>query len=86
MYSPLSHSTPVYCDNISVVYLLSNTVQHQHMMHVKINLHFVCDNAIIRKVRVLHVPTTSQFVHIFTKDLSSQLFFEFRSSLNICRG
>jgi hypothetical protein len=27
-YTPLSHSTLVYCDNVSVVYLASNLVQH----------------------------------------------------------
>jgi hypothetical protein len=38
------------------------------------------------EVRVLHVPTTSQFADIFTKGLPSSIFTEFRSSLNITRG
>jgi hypothetical protein len=40
----------------------------------------------IGQVRVLHVPTTSQFTDIFTKGLPSPMFNEFRSSLNICSG
>jgi hypothetical protein len=36
-------------------------------------------------VRVLHVPTTSQFADIFTKGLPTSVFTEFRSSLNVRR-
>jgi hypothetical protein len=34
-------------------------------------------------VRVLHVLTTSLFADIFTKGLSTSVFSEFRSSLNV---
>lgn len=34
-------------------------------------------------VRVIHVPTTSQFVDIFMKGLFSTVFLEFGSSLNV---
>jgi hypothetical protein len=86
LYSPLSRSTLIYCDNISVVYLASNPVQHQHMKHVEIYLHFIRDKVDIGEVHVLHVLTSSQFVNIFTKGLSSPLFSEFCSNLNICCG
>jgi hypothetical protein len=53
---------------------------------VEIDLHFVRDRVALGEVRVLHVPTTSQFADIFTKGLPSTLFTEFRSSLNITSG
>jgi hypothetical protein len=53
---------------------------------VEIDLHFVRDRVAIGEVRVLHVPTTSQFADIFTKGLPSSTFTEFRSSLNITGG
>ncbi|WVZ94405.1 hypothetical protein U9M48_040298 [Paspalum notatum var. saurae] len=86
IYSPLAKSTLVYCDNVSAVYLSTNPVQHQRTKHVGIDLHFVRDFVAIGAVRVLHVPTTSQFADIFTKGLPFLTFAEFRSSLNICRG
>jgi hypothetical protein len=86
LYSPLCWSTLVYYDNISAVYLSTNPVQHQRTKHIEIDLHFVREKVAIGEVRVLHVPTTSQFADIFTKRLSSSLFLEFRSSLNICSG
>ena len=76
----------VYCDNVSAVYLSTNPVQHQRTKHVEIDLHFVCDRVAVSDVRVLHVPTTSQFADIFTKGLPSSTFSEFRSSLNVAGG
>jgi hypothetical protein len=58
--------------------------QHQRTKHVEIDLHFVRWKVAIGQVRILHVPTTSQFTDIFMKGLSSSMFNEFRSSLNIC--
>jgi hypothetical protein len=74
----------VYCDNMSVVYLTTNLVQHQRTKHVEIDLHFVRERVAASVVRVLHVPTTSQFTDIFTKGLPSSVFLEFRSDINVC--
>jgi len=83
LHSPLHKTTLVYCDNISAVYMSSNPVQHQRTKHVEIDLHFVRERVALGDVRVLHVPTTSQFADIFTKRLPTSVFTEFRSSLNI---
>jgi hypothetical protein len=61
-------------------------VQHQRTKYVEIDLHFVRDRVAIGEVRVLYVPTTSQFADIFTKGLPSLTFSIFRSSLNITGG
>jgi hypothetical protein len=74
----------VYCDNMSVVYLTTNLVQHQRIKHVQIDHHFVRERVAASVVRVLHVPTTSQFTDIFTKGLPSSVFLEFRSDINVC--
>jgi hypothetical protein len=76
-------STLVFCDNISAVYLSTNPVQHQCTKHVEIDLHFVRDMVTTGEIRVLHVPTTSQYADIFTKGLPTSVFTEFRSSLNV---
>ena len=83
LHTPLRKTTLVYCDNISAVYMSSNPVQHQCTKHVEIDLHFVRERVALGDVRVLHVPTTSQFADIFTKGLPSSVFTEFRSSLNV---
>ena len=76
----------MYCDNISAVYMTSNPVQHQRTKHIEIDLHFIRERVAIGDIRVLHVPTSSQYADIFTKGLSSSVFTEFRSSLNMQSG
>jgi hypothetical protein len=61
----------------------SNPVQHQRTEHVEIDLNFVWERVATGDVRVLHVPTSSQYANIFTKGLPSSVFTEFRSSLNV---
>ncbi|GJZ10240.1 ribonuclease H-like domain-containing protein [Tanacetum coccineum] len=55
--TPLSSDTIVYCDNVSVVYLSSNPVQHHRTKHIEIDIHFVRDLVATGQVRVLHVPS-----------------------------
>jgi hypothetical protein len=83
LHSSLSRATLVYYDNVSVVYLSTNPVQHQRIKHIEIDVHFVREHIAVRDVRVLHVSTTSQFTDIFIKGLSSSVFLNFWSSLNI---
>jgi hypothetical protein len=41
LQTPSSRCTLIYCNNISVVYLSINLVQHQHTQHVEIDLYFI---------------------------------------------
>nr|GFA85097.1 ribonuclease H-like domain-containing protein [Tanacetum cinerariifolium] len=41
LHTLLSSARLVYCDNVSVVYLSSNSIQHQHTKHIEIDIHFV---------------------------------------------
>ena len=53
-------------------------------MVMSVDLHFVWERVAVGDVRVMHVPTSSQYADIFTKRLPSSVFTEFRSSLNVC--
>jgi hypothetical protein len=86
LHAPLSKSTLIYCDNVSIVYPSTNPIQHQCTKHVEIDIHFIREHVAIGDVRVLHVAMTSQFVDIFTKGLPTSVFLDFWSSLNICCG
>ncbi|GJW10281.1 ribonuclease H-like domain-containing protein [Tanacetum coccineum] len=87
LHTPLSTATLVYCDNVSVVYLSTNPVQHQRTKHIEIDIHFVREYVASGQVRVLHVPSRFQYDDIIcTKGLPTTLFLEFRSSPRIDRG
>jgi hypothetical protein len=81
--TPSRKTTLVYCDNVSAICMSKNPVQHQRTKHVEIDLHFVRERVALGDIRVLHVPTTSQFADIFTKGLPTSVFADFRSSLNV---
>ncbi|KAJ9545930.1 hypothetical protein OSB04_025637 [Centaurea solstitialis] len=83
LHCPLRRATIVYCNNVSAVYLSSNPVQHQRTKHVEMDIHFVHEKVAIGQVRVLHVPSSSQYADIFTKGLPSSLFLDFRSNLTV---
>ncbi|GJR93324.1 ribonuclease H-like domain-containing protein [Tanacetum coccineum] len=83
LHSPLSTATLVYCDNVSVVYISANPVQHQRTKHIEIDIHFVRDMVTAGYVRVLHVPSHFQYAVIFTKGLPTALFEDFRYSLSV---
>jgi hypothetical protein len=38
LYAPLTKSIIVYCNNVSVIYLSTNHIQHQRTKHVEIDL------------------------------------------------
>ncbi|GKD73809.1 ribonuclease H-like domain-containing protein [Tanacetum coccineum] len=82
LHSSLSIVTLVYCDNVSVVYMFDNPVQHQQTKHIEIDIHFIRDMVTVGQVRVLHVPSRYQYANIFTKGLPSALFEEFQSKPN----
>jgi hypothetical protein len=85
LHRPVHDASVVFCDNVSSVYMTQNPVHHQRTKHVEIDLHFVRDRVTTGEVKVLHVPSASQFADIFTKGLPSPLFLDFRDSLNIRR-
>lgn len=80
---PISTATVVFCDNVSAVYLAHNLVQHRRTKHIELDIHFVREKVALGVVRVLHVPSLSQYADIFTKGLLVVLFNEFRSSLHL---
>nr|GEY89880.1 ribonuclease H-like domain-containing protein [Tanacetum cinerariifolium] len=86
LHTPLSTATLVYCDNVSVVYMSANPIQHQRTKHIEIDIHFVRDFVASGQVRVLLVPSRFQYADIFTKGLPTALFIEVHSSLNVRRS
>ncbi|KAL4561507.1 hypothetical protein LXL04_033674 [Taraxacum kok-saghyz] len=73
LHCPPDKATIVFCDNVSAVYMTGNPVQHQRTKHIEIDIHFVRDRVATGHIRVLHVPSSSQYADIFTKDVPTPL-------------
>ncbi|XP_048502909.1 uncharacterized mitochondrial protein AtMg00810-like [Beta vulgaris subsp. vulgaris] len=63
LHCPLAQATMVFCDNVSVVYMSHNPVQHQRTKHVEMDIHFVREKVALGHVRVLHVPSVLECNH-----------------------
>jgi len=83
LHHPLSHATLVYCDDVSVISLSCNPVQHQCTKHIEMNIHFVREKVVCGQTRVLHVPSHHQIADIFTKGLPQVFFDDFHTSLSV---
>lgn len=83
LHYPTHKATLVYCDNVSVVYLSGNPVNHQRTKHIELDIHFIREKVTRGQVWVLHVPSCHQIVDIFTKGLPLVLFEDFRDSLSV---
>ncbi|GAA0141466.1 hypothetical protein LIER_02603 [Lithospermum erythrorhizon] len=74
----------LYCDNMSVISISKNSVQHSRTKHIDIRHHFIRE-LVEDKVNTLeHVNTDKQLADIFTKALDTAQFESLRSSLGIC--
>nr|GEV02349.1 NBS-containing resistance-like protein [Tanacetum cinerariifolium] len=57
LHTPTFTATLVYYDNVGVVYMFANPVQHQRTKHIEIDIHFIRDKVAAGHVRVLHVSS-----------------------------
>jgi hypothetical protein len=80
---PIQQDTIAYCDNILAVYMYRNPVQHCWTKHIEIDIRFVCEKVTLGQVWVIHGPSSTQFVDIFTKGLAIAPFTNICSSLNV---
>jgi hypothetical protein len=58
---PIDSATIIYCDNVSAVYLSANPVQHRRTKHIELDIHFIRKKVALGALRVLHIPSSSQF-------------------------
>lgn len=80
---PLPQKPTLWCDNLSTVALSANPVFHSRSKHFELDLHFVRERVIDRRIEVNHVPSYEQVADILTKPLSLDNFLKFRKKLTI---
>lgn len=56
----------IVTSNVGATYLASNSMQDQRIKHV-VDLHFVRKKISLGELKVLHIPSMSQFADIFTQ-------------------
>uniref|UniRef100_A0A803PAZ4 Reverse transcriptase Ty1/copia-type domain-containing protein n=1 Tax=Cannabis sativa TaxID=3483 RepID=A0A803PAZ4_CANSA len=68
-------TTPIiWCDNMSACALASNLVFHARTKHIELNVHFVRDKVLQKKLGICYIPSHDQTVDCLTKGLSPSRF------------
>ncbi|XP_019416403.1 PREDICTED: uncharacterized protein LOC109327693 [Lupinus angustifolius] len=83
LHLPLQIPTPVFCDNISVIYLAHNPVFHERTKHIEIDCHVVREKIQQGLVKLLPIFSSEQLADAFTKPLPTKQFQLFVSKLGL---
>lgn len=79
----LSSPPTVWCDNLGAVHLSANPVMHARTKHVELDIYFVRDLVLQKRILVCHLPASAQVADVFTKPLSAMSFLPIRIKLNV---
>ena len=71
------------CDNVSVISISKNPIQHSRTKHIEIRHHFLKDCVEKELVSMDFIGTSDQIADIFTKALNREPFESFRLQLGI---
>ncbi|CAL8162045.1 unnamed protein product [Prunus armeniaca] len=74
----------IYCDNMSVIDISKNPVQHSRTKHIDIRHHFIRDLVEDKILSLEFVPSEKQLADILTKALDFQKHGILRQSIGLC--
>jgi hypothetical protein len=67
MGAPQITSTPIHCDNCSVIHIAHNDVFHERIKHIEIDCHFIRHHLQQSALHLLSVSSEDQLADVFTK-------------------
>ena len=74
---------PIKCDNISVIRISKNPVQHSRTKHIDIRHHFLRNHAQKGDIKLDFVRIEDQLADIFSKPLNENQFVNIRRQLEV---
>ena len=80
---PIKDLTPLFCDNMSSIYLARNPVFHASTKHIEVHYHFIRERVLAGDVDLQHISTNLQTADIFTKALGADNLWQFMTDLGL---
>ena len=80
---PLPEIPITWCDNINASALTMNPVYHTRTKHIEVDVHFVRDKVLEKKLDIRYVPSQDQIADCLTEPLSTTQFNIMRDKLVI---
>eukprot|EP00253_Pinus_taeda_P008562 PITA_08562 len=73
----------ILCDNTSEINISKNLVMHSKTKHIPIKYHFLREQVLEQKVKLVYVPSKEQVADILTKPLPRETFEYLRQKLGV---
>ncbi len=73
----------IYCDYISNILLVNNSVYHSKTNHIEVHYHFIREKNLAREINLIHVSTKNQVADIFKKALGTDKLRKFRKMFSV---
>ena len=80
---PIKDLIPLYCDNMSSVYVARNSVFHACTKHIEVHYHFIRERVQVGDVDLQHIGMNLQTNDIFTHVLGADKLRQFMSDLGL---
>lgn len=71
------------CDNLSTVYLTTNSALHKKSKHFDRDWHYIREQVALGLIETRHIPASLQVADIFTKALPRKAFDSLRNKLGV---
>ena len=73
-YGVFEEVLTLYCDNLSVISIYKNPVQHSRIKHIDIRHHYIQNLVEDKIIDLRHISTENQLADIFTKGLDASMY------------
>jgi len=87
LFQDLHFSVPtpytVFCDNNSAIHIAKNLTFHERTKHIELDCHIIRQKLVDGLIHLLHIPSRSQLVDMFTKSLHPSTFRVATSKLGL---
>ncbi|KAL0533768.1 hypothetical protein IC582_027813 [Cucumis melo] len=75
----------LYCDNMNVIDISKNSIQHSQTKHIDIRHHFIRELVENKVITLDHIRSNLQIADIFTKPLNANTFKHLHTGLGLYR-
>lgn len=79
----LTQSTVMYCDNKSAIHIANNPTFHERTKHIEIDCHYIREQLLKGKLKLLPISSEHQIADFFTKSLPRKSFNKFLSKMAV---